>query len=86
MGVQYFPLFDVTEFFRKDLDVVLFSVSILAFEDVSRSHPPSHSSQDIMQPVLRDRLSVQRATYASAAYQCPPVRGSDVLCPSSLLD
>lgn len=36
MGVQYFPLFDVTEFFRKDLDVVLFSVSILAFEDVSQ--------------------------------------------------
>lgn len=36
MGVTYFPLFDVTEFFRKDLDVVLFSVSILAFEDVSR--------------------------------------------------
>lgn len=44
LGVKFFPLYDVSEFFRQDLDVVVLSVSILAFEEVraepfARVHP-----------------------------------------------
>lgn len=38
LGVKFFPLYDVSEFFRQDLDVVVLSVSILAFEEV-RAEP-----------------------------------------------
>ncbi len=34
LGVKFFPLYDVSEFFRQDLDVIVVSVSILAFEEV----------------------------------------------------
>lgn len=43
MGVEYYPLYDVSEFFRKELDVILISVSILAFEEVTRHTIPRGS-------------------------------------------
>lgn len=49
LGVKFFPLYDVSEFFRQDLDVIVLSVSILAFEEVLKSLP---------QELLRGKLLV----------------------------
>ncbi len=55
LGVQFFPLYDVTEFFRQDLDVIVLSVSILAFEEVLKSLP----ADALRGKLLVDVLSVK---------------------------
>lgn len=55
LGVPFFPLYDATEFFRQDLDVVVLSVSILAFEEVLTSLP----AEALRGKLLVDVLSVK---------------------------
>ena len=39
IGCEFFPLYDISSFSKLDLDVVIFSVSIISFDDVLRMMP-----------------------------------------------
>jgi hypothetical protein len=79
LGVEYFPLFDVTEFFRKDLDVILLSVSILAFEEV-RGHLVMMMMMMMMRMmvvvvvvVVVMMMMMMMAVVCGSAHHSPPV-------------
>ena len=55
LGVPFFPLYEATEFFRQDLDVIVLSVSILAFEEVLKGLP----ADALRGKLLVDVLSVK---------------------------
>jgi len=55
IGCEFFPLFDMTQFAKINCDVILFSVSIISFEDVLRGMP-----KDILKgKLIVDVLSVK---------------------------
>lgn len=51
-GVRYYPQFEASEFFANDIDVVVFSVSVLSFEDVLKSIPSSFFKGKLVVDVL----------------------------------
>mmetsp|Transcript_15242 Transcript_15242/g.31346 ORF Transcript_15242/g.31346 Transcript_15242/m.31346 type:complete len:736 (-) Transcript_15242:133-2340(-) len=74
LGVEFFPLFQMPAFMRRPLDVVLFSVSILSFEEVLRSISPS----DLREKLVVDVLSVKAMPKALLKEVLP--EDTDVLC------
>lgn len=55
-GVQFFPQFEASTFFANDLDVVIFSVSILSFEEVLKSIPSDFLSGKLVVDVLSVKM------------------------------
>lgn len=59
-GVRYYPQFESSDFFANDLDVILFAVSILSFEDVLRSIPPDELSGKLVVDVLSVKIHAKQ--------------------------
>ncbi|CAN0012161.1 unnamed protein product [Choristocarpus tenellus] len=74
MGVRYYPSFEMSEFFANKPDVVMFSVSILSFEQVVKSLP-----KEMMNGVLVvDVLSVKMHAKKTLLEHLSPE--TDILC------
>lgn len=51
-GARFYPQFESPEFFANELDVVVFAVSILSFEEVLKSIPPEFLNGKLVVDVL----------------------------------
>lgn len=59
-GVKYYPQFESSDFFGNDLDVVVFSVSILSFEEVLKGIPPKFLSGKLIVDVLSVKIHAKQ--------------------------
>jgi prephenate dehydratase len=57
IGCEFFPLYDMTAFAKADLDVILFSVSIISFEEVIRLFPKDIFKGKLVVDVLSVKVS-----------------------------
>jgi prephenate dehydrogenase len=81
MGATYIPLDDPDAFLEKDLDVIIFAVSILSFEGTIKKLIPSlesYISRNNRGPLLVDVLSVKEHPRDVMIQQLP--KGCDILC------
>ena len=60
-GVRYYPQFEASEFFANDIDVVIFAVSVLAFEDVLKSIPSTFLEGKLVVDVLSVKTHAKEA-------------------------
>ncbi|CAN0009283.1 unnamed protein product, partial [Hapterophycus canaliculatus] len=56
MGAKFYPQFESSDFFANDLDVVLFAVSILSFEEVLKSIPQKFLKGKLVVDVLSVKM------------------------------
>eukprot|EP00903_Cladosiphon_okamuranus_P012334 g11563.t1 len=56
MGVKFYPQFESSDFFANELDVVVFAVSILSFEDVLKSIPTRFLEGKLVVDVLSVKM------------------------------
>lgn len=55
-GARFYPQFESSDFFANDLDVVVFAVSILSFEEVLKNIPPKFLSGKLVVDVLSVKM------------------------------
>lgn len=55
-GVQFYRQFELANFFAHDMDVVVFAVSILSFEEVVKSIPPGFLQGKLVVDVLSVKI------------------------------
>ncbi|CBN76762.1 Trifunctional Chorismate Mutase/Prephenate Dehydratase/Prephenate Dehydrogenase [Ectocarpus siliculosus] len=74
MGAKFYPQFESSDFFANDLDVVVFAVSILSFEEVLKSIPQKF----LKGKLVVDVLSVKMHPRQTMLETLPP--DTDILC------
>lgn len=55
-GAKFYPQFESSDFFANDLDVVVFAVSILSFEEVLKSIPQKFLNGKLVVDVLSVKM------------------------------
>lgn len=60
IGVRFYPQFESSDFFANDLDVVVFAVSILSFEEVLKSIPSKFLSGKLIVDVLSVKMHAKQ--------------------------
>lgn len=60
-GVNFYPQFESSDFFANDLDVVVFAVSILSFEEVLKSIPSKFLSGRLVVDVLSVKMHAKQS-------------------------
>lgn len=55
-GAKFYPQFESSDFFANELDVVVFAVSILSFEEVLKSIPPKFLEGKLVVDVLSVKM------------------------------
>ncbi|CAN0550684.1 unnamed protein product, partial [Ectocarpus sp. 8 AP-2014] len=73
-GAKFYPQFESSDFFANDLDVVVFAVSILSFEEVLKSIPQKF----LKGKLVVDVLSVKMHPRQTLLETLPP--DTDILC------
>eukprot|EP01035_Chromulina_nebulosa_P020621 gene20621-26738_t len=74
IGCQYFPLYDIVSFAKYNVDVILFSVSIISFSDVLKSLP----KELFKNKLVVDVLSVKVHAKETMLNELP--EETDILC------
>lgn len=59
-GARFYPQFESSEFFANDLDVVVFAVSILSFEEVLKNIPSKFLSGKLVVDVLSVKMHAKQ--------------------------
>lgn len=74
IGAEFYPLYDITSLLKLNLDVILFSVSIISFEEVIRSIPKELLKNKLIVDVLSVKLHAKEIMLQYLSNDC------DILC------
>ncbi len=74
IGCDYYPLYDLSAFNKVDCDVIVFSVSIISFEEVLRSFPKDVLRGKLIVDVLSVKTHAKEVMLSALPDEC------DVLC------
>ena len=74
MGVDFYPMFDMTSFAKIDFDVILLSVSIISFNEVLHSLPKDLLRGKLVVDVLSVKVHARNVMLAELPADC------DILC------
>lgn len=74
LGCEFYPLYDLTPFGKLDLDVIIFAVSIISFEDVIRNIPADILRNKLIVDVLSVKAHAKKVMLENLPENC------DILC------